>query len=83
MAIFVDLGEEDDESHQEGQQPWSGPIDAVKPVPVAAASIHLPGDSGFGIPGHAADRRHEHAHEPAARQNLNQNSMTQALGCYP
>lgn len=85
MAIFVDLGEEENEneSQQNGQQPWHGPVDAVKPVPMTAAGIHLPGDGSFGSPGHAADRQHKEACEPAARENPNRNSMTQALGCYP
>jgi hypothetical protein len=82
MAVFVDLGEDDNESTQEGQPTWNGPIDALKPVPVSAAGLGLPGDGGIGA-GNATWKECEEAHGRAARENPNQNSMTQALGCYP
>ena len=88
MAVFVDLDEEDGEPRQDGQPPWNGPVDAVKPVPVlvaAASSIPL-GNGNDGVsPGtiNATARQREEAHGLAVRESLNQNSMTQALGCYP
>lgn len=82
MAVFVDLGEDDNECPQEGQPVWNSPIDALKPVPVSAAGLSLPGDGGIG-PGNAMWKEREEAHGLAARENPNQNSMTQALGCYP
>jgi hypothetical protein len=81
MAVFVDLDEEDNEPPQDGQ-PWNGPIDAVKPVPVARASLGLSGSGGAST-SNAAGMQREEAHGPAVGESLNQNSMTQALGCYP
>jgi hypothetical protein len=82
MAVFVDLGEDDNESPQDSQPMWNGPIDVVKPVPIPAASLGLPRDGGIDA-GNVAWKTHEEAHGLAARENPNQNSMTQALGCYP
>jgi hypothetical protein len=82
MAVFVDLGEDDSESPQDNQPMWNGVVDAVKPVPIPAASLGLPGDGGVGA-GNVAWNTQEEAHGIAARENPNQNSMTQALGCYP
>ncbi|KAK3296863.1 uncharacterized protein B0H64DRAFT_372295 [Chaetomium fimeti] len=82
MAVFVDLGEDDSESPQDNQPMWNGVVDAVKPVPIPAASLGLPGDGGVGT-GNVAWNTQEEAHGIAARENPNQNSMTQALGCYP
>ena len=81
MAVFVDLDEEDHEPPQDGK-PWNGPIDAVKPVPATTASLGLPGDGGTS-PSNAAGKQRGEAHGPAVGESLNQNSMTQALGCYP
>ncbi|KAK4127324.1 hypothetical protein N657DRAFT_677958 [Parathielavia appendiculata] len=86
MAVFVDLGEEDGEPPHNGQPVWHGLVDAVKPVPVTAAA-----SSGFPVDGGAGDTRnitgkqqqHEEAQGRAVAENLNRNSMTQALGCYP
>jgi hypothetical protein len=89
MAIFVDLGDEDNEPQQDGQPPlWNGLVDAnaVKPAPVTAATSSLPGDGGnggIGHIGHAVGNQREEAHGLAVGEDLNQNSMTQALGCYP
>ncbi len=87
MAVFVDLDEEEGEPRQDGQPAWNGPVDAVKPVPVlvaAASSIPLGNGNGGVSPGITnATAKREGAHEPAVRESLNQNSMTQALGCYP
>lgn len=85
MAIFVDLDDEDNEPQQDGQPPlWNGLADAhaVKP-PVTAASSSLPGDGGIGHISHAVGNQHEEVHGLAIEGHLNQNSMTQALGCYP
>jgi hypothetical protein len=86
MAIFVDLGDEDNEPQQDGQPPlWNGLVDAnaVKPAPVTAATSSLPGNAGIGHIGHAVGNQREEAHGLAVGEDLNQNSMTQALGCYP
>ena len=82
MAVFVDLDEEDHEPPQDGKQPWNGPIDAVKPVPLTTASLGLPGSGGTST-SNAEGKQREEAHGPAVGESLNQNSMTQALGCYP
>jgi len=82
MAVFVDLGEDDNESPQEGQPMWNGPIDALKPVPVSTAGLSFSSDGGIGT-GNATKKEGEEAHGLAPRENPNQNSMTQALGCYP
>ncbi|KAK4241415.1 hypothetical protein C8A03DRAFT_30391 [Achaetomium macrosporum] len=79
MAVFVDLGEEENDPQQNGHSLWNGRVDAVKPVPVTAASCSLPGDSSINT----TDKQREEAHGLAVRENLNRNSMTQALGCYP
>jgi hypothetical protein len=86
MAIFVDLGDEDNESQQDGQPPlWNGlaDADAVKPAPITATSSGLSGGGGIGHASHAAGNQREEAHGLAVGEGLNQNSMTQALGCYP
>jgi hypothetical protein len=82
MAVFVDLGDEDNDPPQDGQPVWTGPVDPVKPVPVpvAAASGSLPAD---GIRPGDTGKQHEAAPGLAVRESLNNNSMTQALGCYP
>lgn len=80
MAVFVDLGDEDNEPPQDGQPVWTGSIDPVKPVPVAAASGSLP---AADINTSDTGKRHGEAHGLAVRESLNNNSMTQALGCYP
>jgi len=82
MAVFVDLGEEDGEPPQDGKPQWHG-IDALKPVPASAASLGVPGDGVTGIHGNALVKQHEEARGLAVEENHNQNSMTQALGCYP
>ncbi|KAK4104656.1 hypothetical protein N658DRAFT_418362 [Parathielavia hyrcaniae] len=69
MAVFVDLGEED------GRPVWHGPVDAVKPMPVTAAASNAIGEQ--------KQQRREEAQGRAVAENLNRNSMTQALGCYP
>jgi hypothetical protein len=83
MAVFVDLGEEDNDPPQDGQPVWHGPVDAVKPVPVTAASSGFPVEDGAGSTSNAAGKQPEEAHGLAVGENLNRNSMTQALGCYP
>lgn len=79
MAVFVDLGDEELEPPQEGQPLWKGPVDVVKPLPASAASQAGPGPATTDNPGNQPE-------EPqglAVRENPNQNTMTQALGCYP
>ena len=86
MAVFVDLDEEDGEPRQDGQPPWTGPVAAVKPVPVlvaATSSIPLGNGNGGASTVNAAAKQREEGNGPAVRESLNQNSMTQALGCYP
>jgi hypothetical protein len=68
MAVFVDLDEEENEPPQNGPSVWNGLVDPVKPMPAAAV---------------ATASAREEAHEPAATENPNRNSMTRALGCYP
>jgi hypothetical protein len=87
MAVFVDLGDEDNGPREDGQPVWNGPVDPLKPVPVpvpvpaaAAASGSLPPD---GINAGNTGKQREEAHGLAVRESLNNNSMTQALGCYP
>jgi hypothetical protein len=82
MAVFVDLGEEENDPQQDGRPLWPSRVDAVKPMLVTAAVAggSLPGaDSDINTP----DKQREEAHGLAVRENLNRNSMTQALGCYP
>lgn len=77
MAVFVDLGDEDNESHQNGQPPlWNCPVDALKPVPVTAVSSGLSGNGNTG-------NQREEARGLAVGRALNRSFMTQALGCYP
>lgn len=83
MAVFVDLGDEDQDPRQDGQPVWNGPVDPVKPMPpmpVAAACGSFPAG---GINASDTGNQHEEAHGLAVRESLNNNSMTQALGCYP
>lgn len=68
MAVFVDLGEEDIEHHQDRH-----------PKPLTAATGH-----GSGSGGAMEDRQErEEAHESIAKEDQNQTSMAKALGCYP
>ncbi|KAL2268715.1 hypothetical protein VTJ83DRAFT_3561 [Remersonia thermophila] len=98
MAVFVDLGEDESETPQQGVLPLrNGNLGAV-----ATAGIEVlgNGDLGLGLPGRrpAANRLHDAANHPnpdadadadagangpPARENPNQSAMTQALGCYP
>jgi hypothetical protein len=48
----------------------------------AASSIPLGNGSGSAVDA-AGRQQHEQDQGLAVRENLNQNSMTQALGCYP
>ncbi|KAL0476194.1 hypothetical protein QR685DRAFT_514726 [Neurospora intermedia] len=82
MAVFVDLEDEDVDPGQ------------VQP---SHHGLNLPARNGAGtgiftdigrtkIEGVGSvniEKHREEAHEPAVRENPNQNSMTLALGCYP
>ncbi|ESA42673.1 hypothetical protein GE21DRAFT_8216 [Neurospora crassa] len=82
MAVFVDLEDEDVDPGQ------------VQP---SHHGLNLPARNGAGTGivtdiGRAktegvgsvnTEKHREEAHEPAVRENPNQNSMTLALGCYP
>ena len=82
MAVFVDLSDEENDAQPDGQQPWNGgPADAVKPIPVlvAAAASGISTGDGTGT----ETKQREEAHGLVVKETLNQNSTTQALGCYP
>lgn len=80
MAVFVDLGEDDDEPSQSGPALWNGLVDVAKPVLATSTSDGLQGGAGKVIQPDTAGRQREDATIAA---NLNRNSMTRALGCYP
>ncbi|EGZ75696.1 hypothetical protein NEUTE2DRAFT_105778 [Neurospora tetrasperma FGSC 2509] len=82
MAVFVDLEDEDVDPGQ------------VQP---SHHGLNLPARNGAGtgivtdigrtkmegVGSVNTEKHREEAHEPAVRENPNQNSMTLALGCYP
>jgi len=83
MAVFVNLEAEDSDAPQDAKPQWHGPVDAVKPLPVTTASLSLLGERVTNSTNNAVGKQYEEAHEPATGEDLNRNSMTQALGCYP
>ncbi|KAL2138008.1 hypothetical protein VTI28DRAFT_7668 [Corynascus sepedonium] len=83
MAVFVNLEAEDSDAPQDAKPQWHGPVDAVKPLPVTTASSSLLGERVTNSTNNAVGKQYEEAHEPATGEDLNRNSMTQALGCYP
>lgn len=82
MAVFVDLGDEDNAPPQDGQPPWTGRVDPEKPVPASAATRDGPGPATANNADMMA-KTPPGAHGLAVRDNPNRNSMTLALGCYP
>ncbi|AEO63468.1 256ac23a-9a33-4183-9ee1-fb480e5b72b6 [Thermothielavioides terrestris] len=83
MAVFVDLGDEDNVPSQNGSSLWNGQVDPTKSVQMAGPGGTAPGGGGTNAHTDTADNQPEQAHGLAVRENLNRNSMTQALGCYP
>ncbi|KAK4148058.1 uncharacterized protein C8A04DRAFT_23851 [Dichotomopilus funicola] len=84
MAVFVDLGEDDGEPpHQDHLPPWSGPVDAIKPMAAMGAGRSLSGDGAGSTIGHSGEMEREEEPGSAARENPNLNIVTQALGLYP
>lgn len=84
MAVFVDLGEDDGEPpHEDHLPPWSGPVDAIKPMAMIGGGRSLPGDSAGSVTGHSGEMQREEDSGSAARENPNLNIVTQALGLYP
>lgn len=78
MVVFVDLDEDGrDPPHLEGGRlVWSGA--PSQPAGVATDASQPP-DAGTG----QAVGEEMEAHEPPVAEYPNQNSMTEALGCYP
>jgi hypothetical protein len=74
MAVFVDLGEEENEPPQRGQPLLNGQAENGSGNDNKARSTSIGSDIG---------NRREEAHELAVKEIPNRNSMTQALGCYP
>ncbi|KAL2191947.1 hypothetical protein L209DRAFT_761532 [Thermothelomyces heterothallicus CBS 203.75] len=83
MAVFVNLESEDSGVSRDGKPQWPNPVDAVKQFPASTASSGPPAGSATSSADNAVGKQHEEAHEPAAGEDPNQNSMAQALGCYP
>lgn len=89
MAVFVDLGEEENDPPKDRLPEWKSRIVAINATAAPAAngggSIgSSDGDqSQTGDGGNTTGKQREEAHELAVRENPNRNSTTQALGCYP
>ena len=82
MAVFVDLDEEENGTQRNGDRPWNGCVDAVKPHPATVAVRDSETGDIVNISADAANRRN--GHESAGRENPNQDkAVTRALGCYP
>jgi hypothetical protein len=82
MAVFVDLDEEENGAQRNGDRPWNGRVDAVKPHPATVAIRDSETGDVVNISADAANQRS--GHESVAREDPNQNkAVTRALGCYP
>ena len=95
MVLFVDLDEENEppqthgyhHSYHHGYTGYLGHpalegAQAQQQPPTASSSDTRPGvvPNGNGSPALGADTSHQ---PQTARENPNQNAMTEALGCYP
>ncbi|KAL2152571.1 hypothetical protein VTH82DRAFT_5755 [Thermothelomyces myriococcoides] len=85
MAVFVNLVSEDDRPSHDRKPQWPSPVDASTTAGLGqpAGGAASKADNAVGQQQQQQQQQHERAREPAAEEDPNQNSMTQALGCYP
>lgn len=75
MAVFVELDDDDVELPQQGGKPiWEG----ILPSRLAASS-----ETGTDPSQDEGHDREAHDAAVAEHPDINRNSMTEALGCYP
>lgn len=85
MAVFVDLEDEDvDPGHvQSLHHGFNLPVRSGSGTGIVTDIGRTETDGVGSVKSVNTEKHREEAHEPAVRENPNQNSMTLALGCYP